>query len=154
MLVKPTIAPSQDLIGSVLAKMTAGNSRPEGYHEVDGYVLMAHWNPEFNIPEIARNRNRWMDENYKNPLYDMEVPSYGVCDSVEQFHKKFGKELQDHTESFIVTFVEIRRDQQDSWGGWRYHKWGDYVGDQNPQHEYLYDDKHIDVVFTFSVYHV
>jgi hypothetical protein len=36
--------------------------------------------------------------------------------------------------------------------GWRYHKWGDYIGSQNPQSEYLYDDTHIDAVWTFHIY--
>lgn len=32
--------------------------------------------------------------------------------------------------------------------------WGAYIGNQNPQHEYIYDDKHIDKVYCYHIYEI
>jgi hypothetical protein len=50
-------------------------------------------------------------------------PEYGVCDSPAQFAKKYpafrGR----------VFMTVVKRADQSSWGGWRWHKWGRYVGE-------------------------
>lgn len=80
------------------------------------------------------------------------MPSeYGVCDSVEQF-LAMTPHLADDPEAYFVAMVELRREHQSESGGWRWHKWGPYIGTQKREHEYLYDEKHIDVVYTFHVY--
>lgn len=38
-----------------------------------------------------------------------------------------------------------------SWGGWRWHKWGEYIGLHEPQHEYLSYEKGIDYVLSYSL---
>mgnify|MGYP000101825354 CR=1 FL=1 len=57
-----------------------------------------------------------------------------------------------HPVPVFVSFVRIRRDEQSSSGGWRWHKWGKYIGKQKPQCEYIYDEPEIEEVYTFSVY--
>jgi hypothetical protein len=78
----------------------------------------------------------------------------GVCDSPQQLLEKFGKQIRADKRNFIISFVEIRKDQQSSTGGWRWHKWGSYVGEHDPQYEYLYDEPKIDVVYTYHIYEV
>ncbi len=82
---------------------------------------------------------------------DAPVPEYGVVDSVEQFVERFGGALEKDPGEYAVGFTEVRRDDQEPEGGWRWHKWGSYHGKHEPQHEYLYDEDGIDRVFTFRV---
>ena len=97
-----------------------------GVYEV-GHFGSSHWPPGFS-------------NSYK----------YGVCDNYEQ--------VLEHCKDFIekvdciITVTPIIRETEPDWGGWRWHKWGEYIGTQNPQHEYLYHDKHIDKVYVYHIY--
>ena len=82
---------------------------------------------------------------------DIGVPSYGVADSVEQFIEKFGKKLEESPNEYCVGFTEVKRADQPKEGGWRWHKWGEYIGTKEPQYEYLHDEPEIESVVTFSV---
>lgn len=99
--------------------------------------------------------------NYKRPLRKRQreyaegtetlfLNNYGVCDSPEQLLSIYDFEKDER--KLFICFVEIKREDEPSNGGWRYHKWGEYVGEQNPQSEYIYHDKHIEKVYTYSVY--
>lgn len=98
---------------------------------------------EDDLPPVAEGVRRQVGIN----------DHYGVCDSPEQLLEHL-PHLAEDPEAYMVAMVEIRRDRQSDRGGWRWHKWGPYIGTQNPQHEYLYDEKHIDSVFTYHVYRV
>lgn len=89
--------------------------------------------------------------NYEN-YPDVSVGPYGVCDSPEQLLEKCPELEGDMTRLFVVTVTKISKDSESSEDGWRWHKWGDYIGDQNPQCEYLYDEPEIDEVYTFHIY--
>lgn len=77
--------------------------------------------------------------------------SYGVCDSVEQLLAAY-PELEAPGREFVVVLTAIHKSEQSSDGGWRWHKWGPYIGTQNPQHEYIYDEPNIDVVYVYHIY--
>jgi len=82
-----------------------------------------------------------------------EHSAYGVCDSVEQFFETpLGQLVRDDTRKFVVSFVRITRASQPPEGGWRWHKWGPYIGKHQPEHEYLYDEEGIDEVFAYHVF--
>ncbi len=75
---------------------------------------------------------------------------YGVCDSPAQFREtSVWREIVEDDRPMALVFVPIRRIDQPLAGGWRWHKWGEYVGTHEPQHEYLCDED-IDVVYVFS----
>jgi hypothetical protein len=61
---------------------------------------------------------------------------FGVCDRWEQIVKTWPELLTD-PRHFVIGLAEVRRDEQPAWGGWRWHKWGEYIGDFEPQQEYL-----------------
>lgn len=90
--------------------------------------------------------------------YEMSYPEgigpcgspYGVCDSWEQI-LEMAPGLESDPRPFVVFVSEIRHEGQTSPGGWRWHKWGPYIGNHRPQHEYLADEVGIDRVF---VYHI
>ena len=62
--------------------------------------------------------------------------------------------LNNPNKNFVIGLSTVERDRQPSDGGWRWHKWGEYIGNQNPEHEYLYDDIHIDKVYCFHIYEI
>jgi len=66
--------------------------------------------------------------------------SFGVCDSPEQFIFLVGSLLENDQRRFVVSFTHISKYDQPPKGGWRWHKWGTYIGDGTPTCEYLYDE--------------
>jgi hypothetical protein len=89
-------------------------------------------------------------DNYEE-YPELSVRPYGVCDNLEQLLEAC-PELEAPGREFVVTLTPIRRENQPSSGGWRWHKWGKYIGTQDPQCEYLYDENDIDEVFVFHIY--
>lgn len=75
---------------------------------------------------------------------------YGLCDNPEQVLKKYkNSHYMKNEEPYCILFTPLYREDEPETGGFRYHKWGSYIGKQKPQHEYLYDDKHIDLIYSF-----
>jgi len=99
--------------------------------------------------------------NFSNHIADSDVsdadghyedfPECGVVDYPEQFSELFGAAVDSAPEPYAVGFTAVYRAEQPLEGGWRWHKWGQYYGKHTPKHEYLHDEKDIDVVYTFSV---
>jgi hypothetical protein len=90
------------------------------------------------------------EEEYGNRLGGLG--EYGVCDNIEQVLNRFDFEADERV--FVINFVEIRRDEQPADGGWRWHKWGEYIGTQDPQCEYIHDEPKIESVFCYHVYEI
>lgn len=93
------------------------------------------------------NRASMMD------YYDNTVECYGVADNIEQI-KEFYKEQIAADAPIVISVTEISKENQPEDGGWRWHKWGQYIGVKEPQCEYLYDEPEIDSVYVFHVYAV
>lgn len=102
-----------------------------------------------------RHMNRLYSQKYqRGPYRDFQgMGAYGVCDTPEQLLRDFPHFADDEVPR-VLTFKGVWREHQSSQGGFRYHKNGKYVGRQKPRSEYLYDDKHIDMVCIFHVYRV
>ncbi len=69
---------------------------------------------------------------------------YGVCDSPEHFLKKYPK-FDD-----FIWFCPVWKSKQSESGGWRWHKWGVYVGEHEDLPEYLYDSD-VEVQYLFKI---
>lgn len=80
-----------------------------------------------------------------------QVSAYGVCDSVTQLLTTLRPCLSDPLRMFVVAVVCVCRDEQPANGGWRWHKWGPYIGAQQPTMEYLADEPDIDKVWTYHI---
>lgn len=87
------------------------------------------------------------DKSYK-PL---SLSTFGVCDDYQQVIDQC-PELQDPNRKFVVTVTEVRSGDQPRDGGWRWHKWGPYIGTHEPQCEYLHDEEGIEKVYCYSIY--
>lgn len=102
------------------------------------------------VYEIGHFGSSHFMEGYEH-YPETAVGSYGVCDSVEQLLSAC-PELEAPGREFVVTVTPIRKDAEPDTGGWRWHKWGMYIGTQNPQCEYIYDEPSIEEVLCFHIY--
>lgn len=83
---------------------------------------------------------------------ELSVSAYGVFDSAEQLLTACPELKADATRKFVVTLTCITRAHQPASGGWRWHKWGPYIGTHKPQQEYLYDETGIEEVWVYHIY--
>ena len=77
--------------------------------------------------------------------------AYGVCDNYQQILDQC-PEIVTGERRFVITLAEMRKDGQPDQGGWRWHKWGPYIGTHEPQCEYLHDEPVVENVFCFHIY--
>lgn len=111
-----------------------------------------NWRAEHNR-EIEALDALYREKYNREWTFEDVLPRYGIVDTPQQILELF-PHIADDDVRRVVTCVEIRREHEPSSDGWRYHKWGEYYGNQNPEHEYLYHDTHIDAVWTFHIYEV
>lgn len=99
-------------------------------------------------------RNGW--EEYPDFSRDEDIiegvyrGAYGVCDDLANLLDVY-PELKNSDRQFVVSMTVINKNEQDV-DGWRWHKWGDYIGTQEPTTEYLYDEPVIEQVYCFHIY--
>lgn len=109
-----------------------------GVYRHDGYIF---------------NFDHFIDERCNEKILNKWVAT-GVCDSYEQVLEKYKEKIDDPNRNYVIGLSTVERVKQPSDGGWRWHKWGEYIGTQNPEHEYIYDDTHIDKVYCFHIYEI
>lgn len=70
------------------------------------------------------------------------VPTYGVADNVEQIKEFYKKQIKNKKEKFCISMTPVYQERKNKgkYDGWRWHKWGEYIGKLNPQCEYLDDE--------------
>ena len=79
---------------------------------------------------------------------------YGVADDIEQIKEYFKPAIDNPNVNFVISITEINKRFQPSSDGWRWHKWGKYIGKQNPQCEYIHDEPEIEKVLVFQGYYL
>ena len=121
---------------------------------------------------------RLTDYTTVNPMRDKylySVHDYGVADNATQvirrlenslksyflgndlddgfyFGKCFVKMIERYPDYKLVLLMTPHVNTKDcSWGGWRWHKWGEYIGVHEPLHEYLSYEQGIDYVLSYSL---
>jgi hypothetical protein len=113
------------------------------------YNSKTYWNTLNSIP-----RDRMRD--YIN--YDNNTLYYGVADSIDQIVDLYNKNKENEGGWFkgnhVILCRKVIKDPDNPCSGWRWHKWGEYIGTQNPQCEYLNDEPLIEEVITFSIYKI
>lgn len=105
----------------------------------EGVYKCGHFNFEYELGEAA---NKYAEFG--------EVNAYGVCDSVDQLLAAY--DFESDPRSICISVTRIDKATQPANGGWRWHKWGPYIGTQQPRHEYLYDEQNIEVVYVYHIY--
>lgn len=84
---------------------------------------------------------------------DYDSCFYGVADNYAQIIEKFPEITAEGTK-YVITYQRLNKDEQSPDGGWRWTKWGEYIGDQDPQHDYLYWEPEIESIIVFNVFKV
>lgn len=121
-----------------------------------GYNLIRHHSGDMLLwggnspPDRSKHDYAW-------PHLGDDLNCYGVCDSIEQFQAKFHERLEKDERTFCVFFTHIAKDKDNAGqgGGWRWHKWGPYVGEGKPECEYLDDEDGFENgVYTYHVYQI
>lgn len=131
-------------------------------------VYLGHLNSLLSMRSVIKNEHPFMDEARASMAenqkrldaglraipYDWEnAPSeYGVCDDYEQILFRWPS-IETDPRHFQIWLSEVRREHQSPSGGWRWHKWGPYVGTYDIKNEYLYDED-IEVVYPFHIIEV
>lgn len=131
-------------------------SDPQWIKEIGIYQSSSPYNfPEDEFEELQKLT--W-DDRYKIfPNY--EKITYGVADSVEQIKEYYKEEISDVNKKYVIALTPVWQEKENKGkgGGWRWHKWGEYIGKLNPQCEYLDDEDfgdNFEYVLTFTLYAV
>lgn len=107
--------------------------------------------PSFSFGnQILENHEAYpkFDDNY-------EYGPYGVCDNVEQVLERYKQWLELPGRKFCISFTKVTKSEQESQYGWRWHKWGEYIGTKEPRCEYLYDeDENIQEIYCYHIYEI
>ncbi len=173
MLVKLTPGSRDPRMAQVLNAIS--ENRIDHIEIMPGVYEVGHWNPEYIFREKLsdvedrdysqpfdfttymqkeRERRDKFNELYKEyGIKYREFSEYGVCDNPMQILARW-PHLVYSEEKYAITCVKIRKEDQSDWGGWRWHKWGEYIGVRHPKREYIYDEPVIRQVFTFHIYRV
>jgi len=135
-----------------LSQMACLMGRGVGVERISkGFYSCGHWNFEWHLPD-EKSWEKCADlTGVKLPDGD-DLHCYGVCDSPAQLSEMVAAQLDKLADEFVVALVRLRRSEEPPEGGWRWHKWGPYIGTRHPQHEYLAHEPEIEEVWTYHVY--
>lgn len=116
-----------------------------GHFSLDMLIWGGNYPEGLSYEEAHHMAYPWLGEG---------LPTYGVCDTPQQFLDRFRGRLADDPRTFCMSFTHIPKDPTNAGqgGGWRWHKWGPYIGDGEPTTEYLDDEP--EFVQGVYVYHV
>ena len=111
----------------------------------------------FSKEEFIEKFSYEQEYSYFAPEY--EKAQYGVADSIEQIKEYYKKEISDKNNKFCISVTPVWQEPEckGEGGGWRWHKWGEYIGKLNPQCEYLDDEDfgdEFEYVLCFNLLHI
>ena len=105
----------------------------------------------FEIQDVGE-RLTWAREKFiERENAGLPTGAYGVADSIEQVIERWPFLVQDE-HRYLISYMTVRHEDEPDRGGWRWHKWGPYIGTQDPQYEYLADESGIEQVICFHIY--
>jgi hypothetical protein len=120
----------------------------------ESYVFLDNPTSDESYPYIHKVTGEplVLREAFHNGQLNEVLEPYGVADSVEQVLRYLEVGLLHPDRRYAVFVAPIFKGGQPERGGWRWHKWGIYIGDTPPEYEYLYDEDRHDFVVLFHVY--
>jgi hypothetical protein len=102
----------------------------------------------FQLHALERSKSYIKDPEF---LTNDAAWYYGVCDGIDNLLEVI-PELLSPDREFVVLLHKITKSGQPRYEGWRWHKWGDYIGTQTPTTEYIYDEPEIELVYCYHIY--
>ena len=82
------------------------------------------------------------DQSYEVFAPTYHKSQYGVADSIEQIKEYFKEEIEDPNRKYFITATPVFQEKENKGkgSGWRWHKWGEYIGKLDSKCEYLNDE--------------
>lgn len=108
----------------------------------DNYRLSELPNP-LMVKHCHKKPYKYDDNNRR-----VYLNNYGVCDSPEQLLEFYDFEKDARK---LVIFMYCLQKKYEQENGWRWHKNGVYIGNQQPQAEYLFDEPVIERIWSFHI---
>lgn len=162
MLVTPEFINVDPGTVAILEAIGGDVAMPQPYKGMEGVYVISHFNFEHFIKlpggeALVGNQKRWDYEYPEFPdEYHKRIPPdrrhedethgyfhcYGVCDSPEQLLELVGDALKADERQFVLSFTHVPKEPGE--GGWRWHKWGPYIGTGLITMEYLADEHEFD----------
>lgn len=119
--------------------------------DIDTNQQLVYESKKYSETYYSIPRDRLMDLI----AYENNVFSYGVADNIEQVVAFYNNNEDGRFKGNHVIFcTKILKDPTQPCSGWRWHKWGSYIGTRDPKCEYLNDEPEIDEVVIFHIYKV
>ena len=107
------------------------------------YISHLNWNHQLEVLTDYKLTNKYGEDNY------------GVCDNASQVLKYCNERIKEskikEDKEYIIVLTPIFKKHEPKNEGWRWHKWGEYIGIQNPRCEYLANEDNIDMIYIFGV---
>ena len=111
--------------------------------------LNLDWCNEYEV-----DSEREYARDFTNPKDPWDrISTYGVADNIAQIHA-FVQEQEAQGYDFGKCIINIRpilRKHEPAQGGWRWHKWGRYIGNFDHCCEYIHDEEGIEMVLCFRI---
>lgn len=79
---------------------------------------------------------------------------FGVADNIQQVVQVLEKAIRYPDQLLTVVCTFVFKSNTEPEGGWRWEKWGKYIGVKNPKCDYLYDEPEIEHVVVYHVYNI
>jgi len=103
-----------------------------------------------NFGNTITTKDEWPDLKDKDGEY---FGLFGVCDTPDQVFERCPM-IKGSETNYCVSFTKVSRGDQPLDGGWRWHKWGDYIGTKEVTTEYLHDEQEIEEIYCYQVYEI
>ena len=114
-------------------------SDPKLHEETGIYWTLLNFGFNF-FEETSNGKLKIEDEFWYDSTND--IGSYGVADNLEQIKNYYKQQIEDPDKKYFISVAPIFQEKENfgKGGGWRWHKWGPYIGNLNPKCEYLDDE--------------
>lgn len=112
--------------------------------------VVIHSEGIYENPHYCFNPESWLEAlgvSIKDHYVD-----YGVSDNHLQILDKYKNLVNDPDRKYVVMLTKVSKSDQPSQGGWRWHKWGEYIGTHEITTEYLKDEPEVEEVYCYHIY--
>lgn len=110
-----------------------------------GIYKIANSNPHLSLMR---------EGGYYNQICVDDMVGYCVADNEQQVKDWFESFKDRYDGHYIIAMTPVYKNAQPERDGWRWEKNGEYIGTQNSQADYLYDEPEIEMVYMVNLIEV
>lgn len=118
---------------------------------VSGIFIEKSWVP-LALEETTIKPSKGQYHSYPADINIDISLNYGVCDNYEQILENIPQLVSDPDRKFFIILKEMLKSEQPKYGGWRWCKWGSYIGTQNSVADYLFDEPEVEKIICFQIH--